>query len=46
MWGVGLHLHSFLTSALDGSDLYTSRTDRFPLEKNPATYWIRAGYDS
>jgi hypothetical protein len=39
--GVDVKNHIFLTSALLGGDLSTSRPDRFtPLEITPGTHWI------
>ena len=39
--GVGIQLHSFLISALDGGELLASRPGRFiPGERVPCTRWI------
>jgi hypothetical protein len=39
--GVGVYIHVFLTSALNGGELSASRPDRFtPAERAPGTHWI------
>jgi hypothetical protein len=52
-WGeVGVQLHAFLTSALDGGEWSDLRPGRFTSErKNPGSHWVRvwmgprAGFD-
>jgi hypothetical protein len=41
VWGVGLQIHIFLTSALVGGEWPASRPGRFnPGERTPGTHWI------
>ena len=51
MEGIGVHLHSFLSSAIDGHEQSTPTPGRFIRKMNAATHWIgnwvgpRAGVD-